>query len=158
MLKTFKLALAAAAAVAVTAGAAQAGTDLKSFDVASAPTWADKLALCDTTAFLAGGPNLNANIMFVRRDDTRDFDMLLPPNFVGAGQWYKDDYQRLYRRLRHDKKITSKQMWAAQSKIAPDFVEAYRRGNGKGVAEQRFLRDQDRACRAMARSEGVIVS
>jgi len=158
MLKTLKLALAAAAVAAATTGAAQAGTALTSYDVAVAPTWAEKLALCDTTAFLASGPDLNANIIFVRRDDARQFDMLLPPTFVGGGQWYRDGYERLYWRLRHDNKVTSKELQAAQNKIARDFVEAYRRGNGAhGAVQQRFLHAQDKACREMARAEGVIV-
>jgi hypothetical protein len=157
MLQTLKLALAVAAAAAVTGGVAQAGTDLTSYDIAAAPTWAEKLALCDTTAFLTGEPNLNANIIFVRRDDAREFDMLLPPTFVGGGQWYSDGYERLYRRLRHAKKVTSKAMWAAQAEIAHDFVEAYRRSAHSGD-QRRFLREQDSACKAMARAEGVIVS
>jgi len=159
MLKTLKLALAVAATAAVTAGVAHAGTDLTSYDIASAPTWAEKLVLCDTTAFLAGRPDLNANIIFVRRDDARRFDMLLPPTFVGGGQWYSDGYERLYWRLRHEDKITSKQLLAAQNQISRDFVEAYRRGHSAyGGRGRRFLEAQDKTCKAMARAEGVIVS
>ena len=41
------------------------------FDVRNARGWAERLVLCDTTAFLASRPDLNADRMWVRRDAAR---------------------------------------------------------------------------------------
>ena len=155
MLKAMKIAAAAVLAVGLT-GAAQAAPELSSFDVHSADGWAQKLALCDTTAFLNSHPDLNSNIMFVRRDDARRFDMLLPPDFVGGGQWYEDGYERLYHHLRQDKKVSADEMLQAQNTVGRDFVEAYRASGGR--LNRHFLNAQDTYCRAMARAQGVIVS
>src|SRR5947208_163273 len=80
------------------------------FDVRNARNWAERLVLCDTTAFLASRPDLNANRMFVRRDDGRR-DLLLPPDFVGNGRWYKEAYERLYWRLKREHQITSDDLY-----------------------------------------------
>jgi len=131
------------------------------FDVHNAQSWAEKLVLCDVTAFLASRPDMAANRMWVRRDDGRR-DLLLPPDFVGAGRWYKEGYERLYWRLRREKQVTSQEMQQVQDTVGRSFVEAYRRANGYGPGRfgggQRFLDQQDSWCRSMARQEGVIVS
>lgn len=155
MLKTLRTALMTAAAAFAAFGAAQAQPAIPSFDLETAQSWAEKLAICDTTAFLATRPDLNANRIWVRRDDGHR-DLLLPPTFVGAGRWYNDDYQRLYFRLRRQNQVTSAQMFEAQKTLATDFVEAYR--DNWTNSHARFLRRQDAACRAMARANGVIIS
>ena len=112
--------------------------------------------LCDVTAFLAAKPDLNATRMWVRRSDGRA-DLLLPPDFVGAGQWYKEDYQRLYWRLKRQKKVDSRGLEHARAELAHGFIQAYRRSN-RSLAQGRFLERQDRACRSTARNVGVVVS
>ncbi len=149
-------ALAAAAAVVALAGAVQAEPrPVSSFNARSAESLADRLVLCDVTAFLSGRPDLNANVIWVRRDDGHN-DMLLPPDFVGAGRWYKEGYERLFWRLRRDHKVDASQIASAQNTLGRDFVEAYRHDNaGSG---SRFLQAQDSYCRSMARDEGEIIS
>jgi len=157
MFRSFKVALAALGVAAAVAGVAHARGEprpLTTFDVRSSGNWADRLALCDTTAFLASKPDLNANRMWVRRDDGHA-DLLLPPDFVGNGWWYKEGYQRLYWRLRHEKKLDSDQMKQAQNTLSRDFVESYRRAND--YHDARFLRDQDVYCRSLAREQGEII-
>jgi hypothetical protein len=158
MLTALKSALVAAA-VAGLAGAAQAAQSsapVARFDVRTAQGWAEKLVLCDVTAFLATDPDFNANRMWVIRDDGRR-DLLLPPDFVGAGRWYKDGYQRLYFRLKRQGKIRERALLDAQNTVGHDFVEAYRRA-GRGNGDAGFFRAQDSYCRAMARAEGEIIS
>ena len=159
MLTALKSALAAAIAAAGLAGAAQAAppsAPIARFDVRSAQGWAQKLVLCDVTAFLATDPDFNANRMWVARDDGRR-DLLLPPDFVGAGQWYKEGYQRLYFRLKREGKISEHALLDAQNSVGHDFVEAYRRA-GRGNGDGSFFRAQDTYCRAMARAEGEIIT
>ena len=153
----FKAALSAIALAGLAFGAigpAQAeATDLSRFDVRSAPDWADKLVLCDVTAFIASKPDLNANRMWVRRDIGPP-DLMLPPDFVQGGQWYKEGYQRLYWRMRHDKRIEGDQVLRAQDTLGRSFVEAYRR---QPNLDRHFLSGQDSYCRSMARAEGEII-
>lgn len=163
-MKTLILSALAAASLALgTSGLAQAQSrdePYAQFDVRNARTWAEKLVLCDTTAFLASRPDFGANRMWVFRDDGRR-DLLLGPDFVGAGRWYKEGYEQLYWRLRREKQITSEEMLGVQNSLGRSFVETYRRLNGYGPGSfggaQRFLDRQDSSCRKMARQEGVII-
>jgi hypothetical protein len=131
------------------------------FDVRNARTWAERLVICDTTAFLATHPNLDASRMWARRDDGRR-DLLLPPYFIGAGRWYKQGYEQLYWRLRRERQVTRDEIYRAQDTIGRRFVDIYRRSNGSygggGGPESRFLDRQDAYCRAMASQQGFIVS
>ena len=153
MSKTANALAAALGAVVVITGAAQAqpaSRDVSSFNVQQVGDWADRLALCDVTAFLASRPDFNAQQMWVRRDDGHS-DMLLPPDFVGGGWWYKEGYQRLSYKL----KIEPARMHQAQNTLARDFVESYRRSSSS--QNQHFLRQQDGYCRQLARDQGEII-
>ncbi len=157
MLNSLKALLVAAGAVAVLAGAVQAQPserDITSFDVRNAGGWADRLALCDATAFLATKPDFNAQRIWVRRDDGHA-DVLLPPNFVGGGWWYKEGYERLYWRMLKDKKVDSASMHQAQDTVSREFIRSYR--SSANNQDRRFLDDQDTYCRAMAREQGEII-
>ena len=162
MLNALKSTLAVAALAAGLAGAAQAAPPAPSapiarFDVRHADNWAEKLVLCDVTAFLATNPDFNANRMWVRRDDGHR-DLLLPPDFVGAGQWYKEGYQRLYFRLKRQGKIDWNAVMDAQSTVGHEFVQAYRRAGGRSAGDGSFFRAQDSYCRALARAQGEIIT
>ena len=158
MIKAFRSTLAAAAAVASIAGIAHArAPDLSRFDVRYAHNWAERLVLCDETAFLATRPDFNANRMWVPRDDGHR-DLLLPPDFVGGGEWYKEGYQRLYWRLKRQGKVDSDGLHDAQTSLGRQFVETYRRSGDYGWDDRGFLRDQDVYCRAMARENGEIIT
>jgi hypothetical protein len=128
------------------------------FDVRYARGPAEQLVLCDTTAFLASEPNLNADRMLVRREDRRP-DLLLPPYFLGPGRWYKEGYQRLAWRLQRRQLATSDEIYRLQNTLGRRFIDAYRRANPYigGTAELGFLRRQDGECRRWARSQGEIV-
>lgn len=153
------LALASAASAQPGAPQPRAGGVYAEFDVRGAGSWTQRLVLCDTTAFLASQPNLNADRMWVRRDD-RPPQLLLPPYFVGAGRWYKEGYERLFWRLRRQHQVSADELYRTQDTIGRRFVDAYRRANpytGGGV-DLRFLDAQDRYCRTTARGEGEIIS
>jgi hypothetical protein len=156
--KTLRNTLLAAGLALGCAGLAQAAAPggLAAYNARAADSWADWLVLCDTTAFLASKPDLNATRMWVRRDDGHS-DLLLPPDFVGAGQWYKEDYGRLFRRLKRQDKVDMHRVERARGDLAHAFIEAYRK-TGRSAAAQRFLTRQDAACRDTARGVGVIVS
>ena len=51
--------------------APRAGERFTAFDVRNARSWAERLVICDTTAFLASRPDVNADRIWVRRDNGR---------------------------------------------------------------------------------------
>ena len=162
MKNTVLAALAAASFAIGIAGQTQAqprsDARFSEFDVRNARSWAEKLVLCDVTAFLATRPDLNANRMWVRRDDGHN-DLLLPPDFVGAGRWYKEGYEQLYWNLKRRNQVSSDELRQTQASLGRRFVEAYRTSGYNGPGEAMgFLDKQDGYCRSMARHEGVIVS
>jgi hypothetical protein len=162
MKKLVLAALVSASLAAGFGGLAQAQpryrSDLSQFDVRNARTWAERLVLCDTTAFLATHPDLDANRMFVRRDDGRR-DLMLPPDFVGGGRWYKEGYEQLYWRLRRQRQITSDELYRVQDNLGRPFVRMFRDSHRYyGLEASRFLDRQDTYCRRMARQEGFIIS
>jgi hypothetical protein len=152
MLKALTLATIALMGAAV----ARAAPDSSRFDVRNAHNWAERLVLCDSTAFLATRPDFNANRMWVRRDDGHR-DLLLPPDFVGAGRWYKEGYQRLYWRLRRRGEVDDASLTAAADQLGRPFIESYRRAGGYNWQGDDFLRGQDVFCRATARQQGEII-
>jgi hypothetical protein len=159
------LAAVAASSLLLGVGASQARPDhgeggslYAGFDVRNARNWTERLVLCDTTAFLASRPNLNADRMWVRRDDGRR-DLLLPPYFLGGGRWYKEGYQRLFWRLQRRHQASDTELFRVESTIGRRFIDAYRDANPYtgGVVQSGFLDAQDRYCRNMARAEGEVV-
>ncbi len=113
--------------------------------------------ICDYSAFLSGRPDLHANRMWVRRDNGHS-DMLLPPDFVGAGNWYKEGYEHLYFKLRRKGEVDAAQLRHAQDTVGRDLLEAYRRQQPWSTANVNFLLRQDAYCRQLARQEGEFVS
>lgn len=158
MFRALRNTLLAAGAALGCAGLAQAAApaDLEAYSAGAAGSWADWLVLCDTTAFLASRPDLNATRIWVRREDGHA-DLLLPPDFVGAGRWYKEDYERLFYRLKRSHKVDPAAVARARGGLAHDFIAAYRRA-GPTQAAARFLERQDASCRQTARDVGFIVS
>ena len=156
---------AALAAGLLVAGAVSAQPDAggrpgpyAGFDAHNVRDPAERLVLCDATAFLASQPDLNADRMWVRRDD-RAPQMLAPPYFIGSGRWYKEGYERLFWRLRDKGQVSQDEVYRLQDTLSRRFIDAYRgiNGYGGGSNEIGFLRRQDGACRAWARREGEII-
>jgi hypothetical protein len=144
------LAIAAGcAALALCTGALAQGygapADLARFDARTAPDVAAKLAICDTARFLRTSPNLDADLVYVRRDDGQ-LDLLLPPYFVGGPEWYDEDLERAYRRLRRQGEVTYDQVRMARQDIGREMVRAFKRGGGH---ERRYLDDQSRYCKTV---------
>lgn len=116
--------------------------ELARFDARATPDVAAKLAICDAARFLRSRPDLEADLVYVRRDDGR-VDLLLPPYFVGGPEWYDEDLEFAYRRLRRQGVVNYEQVQAAREAIGRDMVRTFRRANG---SDQRFLQDQARYC------------
>lgn len=150
------LAIAAAAALAVVGSAAAqspgVGTfgsnaasrdDLARFDARAAADLPRKLAICDAARFLRSDPDLDADKMFVRRDQQGRFDLLLPPYFVDGFEWYDEDIEDAYRRLKRNGQVDYETVRAARREIGRDMVRTIDR---PGPTERAFLRDQSRYC------------
>ena len=145
-----KSTLAAAALLGV-AGAAQAYPDLTPFDASRAATPAERLVLCDTTAFLATRPHLEANRIYARRD-SRPWQLMIGPRFVQGGQIYSERYDRMYWKLKRDNQIDQNQLIAAQDGLGRGLVETYR---DSGYLPMAFAREQSQFCSGWTREAGV---
>lgn len=137
------LALCTGAVAQTSPGPYRSGpVDLARFDARATPDIAAQLAICDATRFLVTRPDLDADLVYVRRDDGQ-IDLLLPPYYVGGAHWYDEDLERAYRRLRQRGEVSYDQVRAARYAIGRDMVRAFERANGP---EQGFLRAQSRFC------------
>ena len=141
----------AAVALAASAGAANAYPDLSAFDASRAATPAERLVLCDTTAFLSTRPNLDANRIYARRDG-RPWQLMIGPRFVQGGQIYSERYDRMYWRLKRDGQIDQNQLIAAQDGPGRGLVETYR---DSGYLPMGFAREQSQFCSGWTREAGV---
>jgi hypothetical protein len=144
--------LGAAAAAATALSAGQAGASAYDrFDAAAAHTPAERLVLCDTTAFVASRPDLNAQRMVLRRTDGVPV-ILLPPYFVSGGFLYSERYDRVFVKMRRAHQTSVGEVRAAQAGLGRALVELYRNGRWVDTA---FAARQDRFCRGFAASYGV---
>jgi hypothetical protein len=151
-MKTLLKSAIAAAALAASASVAQAYRgDLSAFDAAQARSPAERLVLCDTTAFLATRPNLEANRIYARREG-RPWQLMIGPRFVQGGQLYSERYDRMYWKLKRDSQIDQNQLVAAQDGPGRALVEGYRDG---GYLPMAFAREQQKFCDAWTHEAGV---
>ena len=141
----------AAVALLGAAGSAQAYPDLSAFDASRAATPAERLVLCDTTAFLATRPNLDANRIYTRRD-SRPWQLMIGPRFVQGGQIYSERYDRMYWKLRRAGELTQDDVIAAQDGPGRALVETYR---DSGYLPMAFAREQSNFCSGWTREAGV---
>lgn len=131
------------AALSQTYAAPGSGSDvLAQYDARTAPDVASKLAICDAARFLRTSPDLDADRILVRRNDNR-LDLLLPPTFVGGPEWYDEDLEGAYRRLRRQGVVSYDQVQTARSTIGRAMVRAFERTTG---SERRYLDEQSRYC------------
>ena len=150
-MKTLLKSSLAAAVLLGAAGAAQAYPDLSAFDASRAATPAERLVLCDTTAFLATRPNLDANRIYARRD-SKPWQLMIGPRFVQGGQIYSERYDRMYWKLRRQNQIDQNQLLAAQDGPGRALVETYR---DSGYLPMGFAREQSNFCSGWTREAGV---
>lgn len=153
MIRVVSLLLAglAGALAVVSLARAQPGSAYDRFYVEAARTPAERLVVCDTTAFLAGRPDLNAQRIVVRHLD-RIPVTLLPPYFVSGGFLYSDRYDRVFNRMRARHEVSVRDVAATQAGVGRAMVELYRRTRW---VDRAFVRRQDRACRDFAAGYGV---
>ncbi len=150
MRKLFNIAAAVAAFGSAAAPALAQPTDFAAFDPARAQTVAERLVLCDMSAFLASRPDLDAQVIYVRRDDQR-YDPLIPPFAGGGSAWYEDDHRRAYQRLRSAGQVTPQELAAAQDRYIRPMTKVYERAT---PSQQRTLESTRRFCKDFARSAG----
>ena len=151
-MKTLKTAAVAALAFAGASAAHAANYDLSAYDAAAARTPAERLVLCDTTAFLASRPDLNANRMYARREG-RPFQLMIGPYFVQGGFLYSERYDRLFWKLRREKQISKDEVAAVQASQGRALIEAYRNG---GYLPMAFANAQAKFCTGWSRDNGIL--
>ena len=150
-MKTLLKSTLAAALLLAGAGAAQAYPDLSAFDASREVSPAERLVLCDTTAFLSTRPDLDANRIYARRDG-RPWQLMIGPRFVQGGQIYSERYDRMYWKLRRNGQIDQNQLMAAQDGLGRGLVETYR---DSGYLPMGFAREQSNFCTGWTREAGV---
>lgn len=141
-----RIALALAAALLGGSAVAQPAAgpaDITRFDARTAPDVPSKLAICDAVRFLRTDPDLDADRIYVRRPSENRFDLLLPPYFVGGPEWYDEDIERAYRRLRSAGQVEYRAVQTARHEIGREMVRTFDRVNG---SERAYLDEQNRYC------------
>jgi hypothetical protein len=153
MIRFLSLSLAgcAGALAIVSLARAESPSAYDQFDASAAQTPAERLVLCDTTAFLAGRPDLDANRIVVRRID-RIPVTLLPPQFVSGGFLYSERYDRLFNKLAALHKASTREVATIQAGVGRAMVELYRQN---GSVDRPFVARQDKYCRDFAAGYGV---
>lgn len=149
-----RIAFALAAALAGGSALAQPAAgpaDLARFDARTAPDVPSKLAICDAVRFLRTDPDLDADRIYVRRQAENRYDLLLPPYFVGGPEWYDEDLERTYRRLRSAGQVEYKAVQTARSQIGREMVRTFDRVTG---SERAYLDDQNRYCEDVVEAFG----
>ena len=139
---------AAAAAALSSAGAASGQPATDPFDPAQARGLADQLVLCDLSAFLSTEPDLDAHVIYVRRDDNR-LDPLIPPYAGGGVTWYEDDYQRAWMRYRAAGLVSRTELAAAQRRYVRPMTRAFERST---IRQRDWLQSRGDFCEALAKN------
>jgi hypothetical protein len=152
MMTFLKTAAVAALAFAGASAAQAANYDVSQYDAAKAANPAERLVLCDTIAFLATRPDLNANRIYARRDD-RPFQLMLGPYYVQGGFLYSERYDRLFWKLRREKQIDRGQVAVIQGSTGRALVDAYRDG---GYLPMAFTSAQAKYCQGWSKENGVL--
>jgi hypothetical protein len=147
-----KTAAVAALAVAGASTAQAANYDVSAYDAAAARSPAERLVLCDTTAFLATRPDLNANRMYARREGM-PFQLMLGPYYVQGGFLYSERYDRLFWKLRREKQIDKDEVAAVQGDKGRAMIDDYRDG---GYLPMAFANAQAKFCNQWSRDNGVV--
>lgn len=152
MMTFLKTAAVAAMALAGASAAQAANYDVSQYDAAAARSPAERLVLCDTTAFLATRPDLNANRMYARREG-RPFQLMLGPYYVQGGFLYSERYDRLFWKLRREKQIDKNEVARIQDTQGRSMIDAYRDG---GYLPMAFANAQAKYCNGWSRENGVV--
>ncbi len=134
---------------ALAAGAVHASgpkEPLAAFDVSSAQGWADTLAVCDLTYFLASRPDLDADVIYARDQSTDWFRPMLAPYFRPPNLFYDEDVKRAFYRLQRAGLVDRAAAFKARARHERSMLQRFRR---RGSAEQAFIRDQAGRCDAV---------
>lgn len=139
------LALAAAAALASPAAGA-ARQPLTDFDVSRIHGLPDQLAVCDLTAFLMTGPDVDADVIYVSdRADTR-LRPLRWPYFRPRNVMVDEDMRTAFRKLESRRVLSRRDVAQARTRYDAAMIESYRRAP---LPERALLQDQRRRCDAL---------
>ncbi len=125
--------------------------DYARFTASSARTPTEKLVLCDTTAFLATQPDIEADRILVRLQG-RSWVHLQAPYFVQGGLLYGAGDEQLFDRMRARGETSREQLASVQAVLGRGLIDAYRPMHSLPGS---FVRDQLGFCHRFARSYGV---
>lgn len=138
-------ALAALVALIVAAPSTAAPrTPLSQFDVGAARDIPEVLALCDLTAFLVTGPNLDADVIFAPDDHSRRWMRAMRhPYFRPVDTLFDIRTRDAFLRLESASLVRRADVAAARNRFDVPMLESYRYA---GPADRLFLDRQLKVC------------
>lgn len=124
---------------------ASAGS-LRDFNVQNTDSWADALAICDTTRFLMTDPNLDSNVIIAAMPGKAHV-ALYRPFFIPPSNFYSQAMENTFERVRNAGFVTAESYGAARLRYAKLMLSAYPQSSPEDRA---FLADQMKTCYALA--------
>lgn len=119
---------------------------LRDYDVKNADSWADALAICDTTRFLQSDPKLESNVI-VSAMPANSHVALYGPYFIPPSNFYSEAMRETFDRVQKAGLVTSESYGAARLRYAKLMLSAYAHAT---AADQAFLNEQMKLCYALA--------
>jgi hypothetical protein len=119
---------------------------MKDFDVQKVDSWADALAICDTTRFLLSDPKLDSNVIISAMPNSSHI-ALYRPYFIPTSGFYSDAMKETFERVQKANFVTADSYNKARLRYARLMLQAYPYATS---ADQAFLADQMKTCYALA--------
>lgn len=119
---------------------------MKSFDINSAQSWNDALAICDVTSFLLTKPDLTVEVIVTPAPDATAGE-LRRPYFIPVSSFYSKVMKDTFEKVAKAGQATEAGYKNARYRYARAMLSAYPRAS---MADMAFLADQMRLCYALA--------
>lgn len=119
---------------------------LSDFDVRKVHGLADQLALCDLTAFLNTGPNLQADVVVAPRHGGGNARVMRNPYYRPLTGLFDEDLDDALRVMEARHQLTRHAVAVARTHYDVEMLRSYDRAS---QAERTFLSDQTKVCAEM---------
>lgn len=142
-LATILTALALAAPAAAPAAPIR---PLADFDVRKVEGLADRLALCDLTAFLITRPNLQADVIIAPNRGGAPARVMRQPYYRPLTGLFDEDLDDAMRVMEAHHQVTRREVAAARTRYDVQMLRSYERSS---MPQRRFLDEQAKRCSDM---------
>ena len=118
----------------------------ETFDVANAGGWAEALAMCDLTRFLATRPDLDADVILATDQSTGWMRPLYGPRFLPPTLFFDREVKQAFHRLERAGEVDKRGFAEARTRFDRPMMRRFRQ---QRMSDQHFLEDQSRVCHAL---------